>query len=73
MMKAKQAIEILQELFNEDDQIVVRFIGKDIAETIFDREVSEDEWSKIGNQLDYELDEAVVELDVWHDYRGIEA
>jgi len=71
MITIKKLIELLQG-YDEDEKLVYRVIDREAVAEILERPMSVKEWELIGEQLDYELDEAIVELDFWFDQKSAE-
>jgi len=72
MMSVNELIQQLQEGYDPDEMIVYRVIDREVASNILERPMSVKEWELIGSKLDYELDEAIVELDFWFDQKSAE-
>lgn len=72
MITIKELIEQLQQGYDEHEKVVYRVIDREVAREILERPISMKEWAVIGEQLDYELDEAMVELDFWFDQKSAE-
>lgn len=72
MMSVKHLIELLQQGYDEHEMIIYRVIDREVAREVLERPISAKEWAVIGEQLDYELDEAMVELDFWYDQKSAE-
>ena len=71
MITIKELIELLEH-YNEDEKVVYRVIDREAVADTLERPMSVKEWELIGGQLDYELDEAMVELDFWFDQKSAE-
>ena len=52
MTTVKEAIKMLNDYLDQDEEICIAWWGKELFESAYDQEIKEEAWSKVVNEFD---------------------
>jgi hypothetical protein len=52
MTTVKEAIKMLNDYLDQDEEICIAYWGKELFESAYDQEIKEEAWSKVVNEFD---------------------
>ena len=75
MTTVKEAVKMLNDYLDQDEEICIAWWGKELFESAYDQEIKEEAWFKVVNEFDNtteHIQERIYDqiVDAIHEYNG---